>query len=135
MLEFSNIEQRKARKNHKCEMCGKPIYKGCEYIYESQKYDGKIHTYKRHIHCDAMLDACLTSIYPDIGEYDIDSVTDSIWNEVCCSVCGDEQRDECGEDWKCLYACEICQKKLLPPAMLGAAIQSVRDNTMREDND
>lgn len=133
MLEFSRKEQRTARKNHRCELCGKPIFKGCEYIYESQKYDGEIHTYKRHIHCDAMLDACLSTVYPDAGEYDVVSVTECIWDEVCGAICGEDQREECDEDMACLFACELCQKKLLPPSLVGAAIQSVRDNTRWED--
>jgi ribosomal protein S27E len=130
MVQFQSIEQRKARKKHECHLCGKPILPGCEYIHENFKNEGgKITSLKRHIHCDAMLDAYNEKFNTE-EFYDEPEVLETIWQEVCKKICGEEQWEECFDDPSCMMSCELCQRELVHPSALGAAIQSVRENTL-----
>lgn len=129
MIEFSRTEQRKARKDHKCDVCGKPILKGCEYIFCSQKYDGEIHTFHQHIHCDALLDAFVTS--HDGSDYDLDEVW--YWLSYLCSQlhregkCPDKEYYEDCDKQRC-YECALIREKVLRPEISRAAEQSIKDN-------
>ena len=125
MTEVISREQRKARKQHECHLCGKSILPECEYIHETYKGDNGFVTLRRHIHCDAMLDAYNSEYNPE-EDYDEREVTETLWSELCKQLCDDQQLDECNMDD--LYGCELCQRKLLPPSVLGAAKQSVKDN-------
>ena len=125
MIEVQNIEQRKARKQYECHLCGKAIFPGRQYIYETFKGDNGFETLRRHIHCDAMLDMYNSEYNPE--EYYIDyEVTETLWDELCKQICNEDQLDKCS--MSDLYACELCQSKLLRPSILRAAIQSVKDN-------
>ena len=128
MIEMQNIVQRKARKKYKCQLCGKPIFPGREYVYETFKGDDGFRTLRRHIHCDAMLNVYNAELNFD-EYYDEREVTETLWDELCKQLCDEEQRDEC--DMCDLYGCELSQNKLLgeyAPNMLGPAKDSVRDN-------
>ena len=120
----SNIltnRQRKARKQHICDLCGKPIPKGAEYIYTTFVCDCMICEEHRHIHCDAMMNAAFT-------EYDAESYDECleyIWEDTCETMCSFEQREEC--DLVTALSCEYCQECMLSPEILEAAKQSVRD--------
>lgn len=127
MIEVQSIKQRKARKQYSCQLCGKPILKGCQYIFESFKGDNGFETLRRHIHCDAMLDVYNREYNADADEYyDEREVTETLWDELCKQICDEEQRDEC--DMSDLYGCELCQRKILNPSILGEVFQSVKDN-------
>lgn len=125
MSEIQSIEQRKSRKQYSCQLCGKPIMPGKQYIHETYKGDNGFHTLRRHIHCDIMLKAYNTE-YNFEEYYDDREVTETLWDELCKQICDEEQQDEC--DMCDLYSCELCQEKLLHPTVLGAAKDSVRDN-------
>lgn len=122
MLEFSRTEQRKARKDHKCDVCGKPILKGREYVFVSQKYDGEINTFHQHIHCDAVA-AAYTEEYGGIEQ--VEDVADWLVCEVCESC---PERATCGAGKYDTFACEIVHKNVLPATLLAAARESVRRN-------
>lgn len=127
-MEHLQRKQQRSRKRHDCHLCGKQIAAGVEYIQD--KYvadDKKIVTLKRHIHCDAMLQA-YNSTYNDDDVYEEQDVMDTIWQEVCKDICGEEEREECFEDPACMYSCYLCQTKMLHPSILGAAVRSVREN-------
>lgn len=132
MFDLQNIEQRKARKRYKCHLCGKPILPGNQYVYETFKGDNGFQTLRRHIHCDAMLDYYNQELNFD-EYYNDNEATETLWDELCKAICDEKQRDECG--MVDLYGCELCQRKALPPSVLGAAIQSVRDNYDRENEE
>lgn len=135
MFEVQNITQRKARKKYKCQLCGKPIFPGKEYIYETFKGDEGFQTLRRHIHCDAMLSVYNTELNYD-EYYDEREATNTLYGELCEQLCDEDQREECHT--VDLYGCELCQNKLLgeyAPHMLGAAKDSVRDHYDWENND
>ena len=125
MVDIQRIEQKKARKRYECQLCGKPILPGNQYIHETFKGDEGFRTLRRHIHCDAMLNA-YNSEYNFDEYYDEWEVTETLWDELCKQICDEDQRDEC--DMCDLYGCQLCQEKLLQPSILGAAKESVRDN-------
>ena len=125
MIECQNIEQRQARKKYSCQLCGKTIFPGKEYIHETFKGDNGFETLRRHIHCDAMLNVYNTEYNTD-EYYNDNEVTDALWEEACEQICGEDQWGECRA---CdVYGCELAQQKLLPPHLLGAAKHSVRDH-------
>lgn len=53
--EFCNVVDRKARKQHKCCECRAPIRIGETYVNCTGKWDGKVDTFRQHMHC---ADAC-----------------------------------------------------------------------------
>lgn len=132
-LDFDRWEQRKARKRHICHLCHKPILRGVEYIYQTQKYDGSIQTLKRHIHCDALLDEVLANpkLMGWAGEYTDDEVAEEL-REVCAVLhnygeCTEDDYEQCGN--RDCFACYLVQRAVLKnPVKLRAAEQSVKDN-------
>ena len=121
MSDTLTNKQRKARKPHTCDICGKSIPKGAEYIYITYVCDGSIYEEHRHIHCDAMIDAAFT-------EYDAESYEECleyIWEDTCEVNCSFDQREEC--NFSTMLSCEICQECMLSPQILEAAKQSVRN--------
>lgn len=128
MGEILTMKQRKARKEHKCTLCGSPILPGREYMYYSWVNDCRISEGKFHIHCDAMLDVFMTEFCFD-DEYDYDDAACALREEGCEKVCTYEEREECTLD---LFSCERCLRKLLPPTVLGAALRSVQENKVDE---
>lgn len=128
MLEFIRKEQYRAKKDYTCHLCGETIRKGREYIYEVNKWEGMVNDYRRHIHCDALLDAWAAETGDD--EYTDTEISEYICDRVCSRcVCGEE--DEC--DKAPCFSCEIVQEALLTPTMLAAARQSVRENMEGEE--
>lgn len=81
MLEFYNSTQRKARKEHKCDLCGQVIRKGEKYIRHSGKYDGDLFDDKYHLTCKNIIDAYCS----DQGdrEYCNDIVQDWLHDTYC----------------------------------------------------
>lgn len=132
-VDFDKTEQRMARKRHVCHLCHRPIQRGTEYICQTQKYNGSILVLKRHIHCDALLEAVLADpkLMGWAGEYTDDEVTEEL-REVCAELhshgeCTEEDYERCGN--RDCYACYLVQSAVLKDsAILRAAEQSVRDN-------
>lgn len=62
---------RKARKNHYCGFCHKPIRKNTKYHYHTSIYDGSYQNYTRHRLCTFMNYATIiyTGEWSDIEEY------------------------------------------------------------------
>ncbi|MEN3158252.1 hypothetical protein ABC502_07705 [Alkalimonas sp. NCh-2] len=56
-MSFSTVTTRTARKEHKCEFCGKPIAKGESYQSVFIANEGSAYSYKLHMFCD---DICNT---------------------------------------------------------------------------
>lgn len=129
MLEFSERSQTRARKRHMCHICGKAILPGCEYIHEKQKYDGEFHDLKRHLHCDAILDAYLN----DRGEneYSDDEVFEYL-SDICGElfakwICPEEDYyEKCDKD-RC-FECPLIFKRLLNPSIVAAMEADVKAN-------
>lgn len=51
-MSFSTATNRTARKEHKCEFCGKPIVKGDDYQVVFIADSGTGYSYKMHTFCD-----------------------------------------------------------------------------------
>lgn len=129
MLDFSERRQTQARKRHKCHICGKAILPGCEYIHEKQKYDGRFFDLKRHLHCDAILDAYLDG--SSESEYSDDAVWDFV-SDICGElfaewICTEEDYyDKCDKQ-RC-FECPLVFKRLLKPSLLAAMEADVKAN-------
>jgi len=81
MSDFYNSRKVKARKEHKCELCRKPINKGEVYSYNVGLWEGDFFTQKRHIKCDDKLDKYLS--YIGYGEYSLDCFDDWLVDSMC----------------------------------------------------
>ena len=98
-LETKNVI---ARKQHKCDWCGKPISKGEEYERQKYKYDGEFHEWHAHLACSRVVSARWDYVDPDEG-MDSDQF-DEYCAEVCCRfICPDcenwnKEYGECEKD-------------------------------------
>ena len=130
-LEFERREQRRARKPYRCDVCDKPILKGREYIHVTQKFDGEIHTFRQHIHCDALVDAYAGSDWSDGWEYSADEVREWL-GDMCVDLyhegkCPERDFLENCEQTGC-FECARIRERALRPEVRRAAAQSVKDN-------
>ena len=111
--------QRKARKPHRCAICGRTISKGAEYIEESQWENDRIYTDRLHIHCDAVYHAYLRTAHTGKAT----GATIRRWiKAMVCDKCPLLQ--ECDED---NIACQLALRKLLPSQYLDAASNSAKE--------
>ena len=122
MGELCSITQRKAKKTHICNICGKRICPGSEYVFARSGQDGRFWYNKQHIHCDAIASA-YTQEYGGIEQ--VDNVIDWLIDKVCI-VC--PERVTCDAGMWDVFACEIIHKNVLPATLLAAAKESVRRN-------
>ena len=125
MVECYGTEQRKARKEYECQLCGEKILKGRDYIYEHGLYDGKFFNHRQHIHCNAIFEAYFAEPHTDL-EYSEDEIWDYV-REVC-SGCPMYEYDECEKN---PYFCQTVIEKRVPENLWGAALESIKAN--RED--
>ena len=93
MIEFFTITEPKARKQYLCDLCGGEITRGQKYTRYSMKYDGDMFDYKYHLSCKAIIDEYCTR--NEEYEYDDDSISEWLYEEVCCNLCDIETRDYC----------------------------------------
>lgn len=125
MNEICSVTQRKAQKAHFCDVCGKPILPGSEYIAIRSAQDSRFWHNKEHIHCDALLDAYTrqTGLGLDYGRLDV------VVTWLCAKACS-----ECHHEHSCRFAgqdifgCTVALRRVLPPTVLSAALESVRKN-------
>lgn len=92
-------QQVRARRDHKCYICGEKISKGQEYI----KYSREVtigygwEEYKRHIHCDALL-----RFYSEKMGIDAGNVTNQemqcFVDYICDTECMQDYRIQCGNN-------------------------------------
>ena len=131
--EILKRHQYVASKRYQCGVCGKPILEGASYIVETQARGTKqITTGRRHIHCDAMLEAYMKAEDPE-DKKTVHEITEALWEKCCFKLCDENQRNECSMND--IYGCELCQEKMLPPLMVIAAKNSVIDNYGWEDEE
>lgn len=83
-LEFYHITQRKARKEHSCEMCYDKIVVGELYHHEVGKYDGDFFDRKLHTACQKVLREAMDDMKED--EYDYEMIADW-WHDKYCFNC------------------------------------------------
>lgn len=96
MLDFYTASMPKARKKHKCDLCGQTIEKGQQYSYFTGKYDGEFFTTRHCLPCSEIIDAYCDRIGEQ--EYDEDGVQDWL-RDTYCDYCehGSRNEDDCEE--------------------------------------
>lgn len=107
-------------------MCGRNILTGAEYVYECQKFNGEILQMRRHIHCDAMLEAYFDAEQPD--EYGESEVHEWVCDR-SCNGCPHADSGDCeaaGTD--AVWGCAFAQRAILPRSVQAAAKRSVLEN-------
>jgi len=73
MPQFKNVIQ-KARKDHVCDWCCKPIKAGELYFYSAGVYDGDFSTLKYHLECNKSIGDFVKE--EGIGEYGLHELQD-----------------------------------------------------------
>ena len=107
-VEFYRESKQIARKEHKCNLCGRTINKGEEYVKVIKKcYMEELFTSELHLTCHDLFNRYTETL--DLDDYfDEDEVIDSIHEKVCCDCL--HQKD-CKYmykgDGKCNYR-EVC---------------------------
>ena len=122
MREVCEVTQRRARKVHICDICGKRIYPGCEYISVRSAQNGRFWYSKQHIHCDALASAYTKK---KGGIEQMEHVAEWLRDEVCESC---PERETCEAGKYDTFACEIVHKSVLPATLLAAAMESAMRN-------
>lgn len=107
---LSRIE-RKARKEHICDICNTRIVPGERYIHIAFECDGKAYADKRHIHCDMLAERYCMAM--DADEYNYTDIEYWAQDEVCKEC--EKREDQC--DFTAM-TCPIVIEALLPPTLL-----------------
>ena len=104
MLEFWTLKNiKKAKKNHKCDLCELEIHTGEPYTRYSGKYDGEIFD---NCYCKVCYEILNRFMYDsDDSEYDNDWVIDYAWEYICEEICGAKGKDDCT-----VNGCLRCEK-------------------------
>ena len=76
-----NEATRRARKPHRCNLCGGEIKKGTEYDSQTLVYDGMVYGWKMHPECNAVSSFLWDYVDPD------DGMTADEFLDACSSVC------------------------------------------------
>jgi hypothetical protein len=108
MVEFFTATEPTARKQHICDLCGRPINVGEKYSRFEGKADGEMFCTKNHLFCADVIERYCQ--WAGENEYDIDSANE--WAEgVAWGNCQHSQwaDDDCG---KSFWDCEIARKAL-----------------------
>lgn len=81
MFEFYTATMPKARKRHKCDLCGKWILPGERYYYTSGKYEGEYITWKNCLTCENIARAYCD--HEGENEYTYEEVADYLEDTYC----------------------------------------------------
>lgn len=81
MFDFWRESKPKARKEHKCDLCGGAIKIGEKYIRSSGMYDGYFYDNKHHVECNGFINKYCRA-HEDV-EYTADAIEDWIYDRVC----------------------------------------------------
>ena len=102
MPEILQEKERKARKPHVCDYCGKTIEKGEAYEWAKLKYEEIIYEWKNHKKCGFIASELWSYIDPDNG------MTEEDFQEGCCEFCHafvcpdcdqyDKEFEDCSKD-------------------------------------
>lgn len=125
MDKTAEVLQQKARINHFCADCGKPILRGCEYLKITWREGRKICHLKEHIHCDAVIAAYCVQHGCDMAPDKLDAVVKWLVDTVCINC---KYGFECPLHGQELFSCRTILQSVLPPTFLGAALKSAHDN-------
>lgn len=124
MAELYERRQVRAKRPHKCHLCGETILPIDWYIREKWKDDG-FHEIHRHIHCDALLDEFFKSNMYSMGDEYTD---DEVWEWVrdkCLDVCGADGRNDCLQN---PFSCTKIIATIENINSRRAAVESLRDS-------
>ncbi len=104
-MEFYSERICTARKQHECEMCGKPIKAGEVYGRETGKFYGDFFSRALHVHCQNMEHEYCQNVDT---EFSWDAITDYIQESECYKCEHSAQRDD-EPDWtECEYS-TVCE--------------------------
>lgn len=100
-MEVLREDRRKARRDYVCGLCGRPIKKGETYDNQTNKFDGRLYTFRSHAHCSALCSKIwdFANPDPDAG-MDVDTFIGAVRElvtEFYCPSCQrwDKDKEDC----------------------------------------
>lgn len=100
-MEFYTEMEVKARKPHRCHICGDEIPIGAMYSRESGKYDGEFFDRCTCNDCYTHRNEYCSEVD---NEYDVWAISDYLQEEYCLKICSEEEREECDREvWHCPF--------------------------------
>ncbi len=99
MVETIRSSTLRARKPHVCDYCGHVIHRGDRYVRASNKFDGRVYTWKMHEYCGRLSATLWRYVDPDDGGMDTytfrDAVT-TVMSELYCPAHCTRWDADCG---------------------------------------
>ena len=137
-VKLIRYEQRKARKEYLCQICGKGILPGKQYMYYSCMSGNRYLSFFCHIHCDAMLrawDAKMRERNEEthlVNPLDADEMKADIQKNVCwiCVKLRERGTEMCSSED--ITGCTNCIQAVIPDWLVGTAFDSVMENSQEK---
>ena len=126
-METIRTAKVKARKRHTCDYCGCEIPKGEKYEVQTNVCDGRVYTWRAHIHCQDLCDKIWNYVDPYEGMSDsefCDAVQDLMSTFYCPFHC-DEYEDNT-QDCDRGFDSDVCVKRFAK-FMENREMQLIRD--------
>ena len=113
MTEFFNSSEPVARKEHKCECCGRMIKAGERYVRETGKVDGDFFSRAWHLDCKTVMRYYFEWLSIDPEWFDYDEAVLAVEDDLCYGCEKSHwKNDECEETvWTCPIIKEEIRKK------------------------
>ena len=136
IAKLVRTEQRKTRKRYTCQICCMDILPGSQRMLYTYKSSAGYITFSNHIHCDALLRAWDKKIRikdddaAPADATDAHEMREDIWKQVCsnCEFRREFEPDGSYCSPEDIPHCPYCIQKVLPPSMVGAALDSLQEN-------
>lgn len=93
MSDFYVATQRKARKDHICDLCATKILKGQEYINAAGMYEGDFFSHKLHMLCDNHINMYLEKT--GYGEFSFSEVNEWLYENYCFECYHHDESNDC----------------------------------------
>lgn len=132
MSEYVTFTQRRAQQTHTCNDCGLPILRGNEYISIRGQRGGRYFYRKTHIHCDAVINAYSAETGCEVDRSDLKAVVAWLRSRTCPGCINSQRCFRIGQD---LFGCKVVLRRVLPPTVLSAALQSAQRKQTAYDRD
>ena len=103
---METLEQKKVKalKDHVCDYCGCKIHKGEMHEYQRNKSDGRLYTWRCHLHCQSLCSKMWNYVDPDNG-MNSDEFIDSARELMCAFYCPghcdkyDKELEDCNDEF------------------------------------
>ena len=111
-MQMIRCKRRKARKEYYCDLCGGKILKDECYERQINQFDGRMYTWRTHLHCQNLCSKIWNYVDPDegmTGDEFCDAVQDLMSTFYCPFHCDEYDRDT--QDCDRGFDTDVCVKR------------------------